>query len=81
MNGDVPWHIFMALHCVCMYSDANKQYVSENKDSTRENCCDCKRIWPNRGEIEKLLWSEMVQQKRPTSNVYNSTSILCNHMQ
>lgn len=33
MNGDVPWHIFMALP---VYIKANKQYVSQKALSSRE---------------------------------------------
>lgn len=50
MNGDIPWHIFMALHYIQKLIN-NMYRATKNKDSPRENCCDCKRIWQNRGSF------------------------------
>lgn len=33
------------------------------KDSPQENCCDCKRIWPNRGKLRNFYDPEKATNK------------------
>lgn len=53
MNGDIPWHIFMARHYIYIANIQkliNNMYHNRKSELFSRELCDCKRIWPDRGE-------------------------------